>query len=298
MSSVKNTVKDSTGKNKVEKNTLYLVAVPIGNLSDFSERALKVLSEVDFIAAEDTRNTGLLLARFGIKKPLVSYFEHNKRQRGEEIVARIENGESCALVTDAGMPAISDPGEDLVALCAERGVIVTCVPGCCAVVTALALSGLATGRFAFEGFLSTSKGERAKRLSEIKGEKRTLIFYEAPHKLRTTLDDLFETFGDRRISLCRELTKLNEEIIRTTLSSAIELYREKSPRGEYVLVMEGESKDAGIASSEEENSLLSLSIQEHVSHYEEEGLARMDAIKRAAKDRGMTKSELYKLLNS
>lgn len=298
MGSVKNTVKDSTGKNKVEKSTLYLVAVPIGNLSDFSERALKVLSEVDFIAAEDTRNTGILLARFGIKKPLVSYFEHNKRQRGEEIVAKIENGESCALVTDAGMPAISDPGEDLVALCAERGITVTCVPGCCAVVTALALSGLATGRFAFEGFLSTSKGERTKRLSEIKNEKRTLIFYEAPHKLRTTLDDLFETFGDRRISLCRELTKLNEEIIRTTLSGAIELYKEKSPRGEYVLVMEGENNDGKCASTEEENPLLSLSIQEHVSHYEEEGLTRMNAIKAAAKDRGMTKSELYRLLNT
>ncbi len=299
MSSIKNTVSSSSSeeKNKVEKSTLYLVAVPIGNLSDFSERALKVLSEVDFIAAEDTRNTQHLLARFGIKKNLVSYYEHNKRQRGEEITARIEAGESCALVTDAGMPAISDPGEDLVALCAEKGITVSCVPGCCAAVTALALSGLPTGRFAFEGFLSTSKGERNKRLAEIKNETRTLIFYEAPHKLRSTLDDLYEVFGDRRIALCRELTKINEEILRTTLSRAIELYREKSPRGEYVLIMEGGSANQIERENAKENPLLSLSLQEHVSHYEEKGLARMDAIKAAAKDRGMTKSEFYKLLN-
>ncbi len=299
MSSIKNTVSSSSSeeKNKVEKSTLYLVAVPIGNLSDFSERALKVLSEVDFVAAEDTRNTLHLLTRFGIKKNLVSYYEHNKRQRGEEITARIEAGESCALVTDAGMPAISDPGEDLVALCAEKGITVSCVPGCCAAVTALALSGLPTGRFAFEGFLSTSKGERNKRLAEIKNETRTLIFYEAPHKLRSTLDDLYEVFGDRRIALCRELTKINEEILRTTLSHAIELYREKSPRGEYVLIMEGGSSNQIERENAKENPLLSLSLQEHVSHYEERGLARMDAIKAAAKDRGMTKSEFYKLLN-
>ena len=299
MSSIKNTVGDAIDeeKNKVEKNTLYLVAVPIGNLSDFSERALKVLSEVDFIAAEDTRNTQHLLARFGIKKTLVSYYEHNKRQRGEEITARIDAGESCALVTDAGMPAISDPGEDLVALCAEKGITVSCIPGCCAAVTALALSGLPTGRFAFEGFLSTSKGERNKRLTEIKNEPRTLIFYEAPHKLRTTLDDLYEAFGDRKIAICRELTKLNEEIVRTTLSSAIEVYKEKSPRGEYVLIMEGCSLKEKKEESAEENPLLSLSPQEHVSHYEKKRLSRMDAIKAAAKDRGMTKSEFYKLLN-
>ena len=282
-------------KNKVEGGTLYLVATPIGNLSDISERALKVLSEVDFVAAEDTRNTKNLLLHFGIKKDLVSYYEHNKRQRGEEITARIEQGESCALVTDAGMPAISDPGEDIVVLCAEKGIPVTCIPGCCAAVSALALSALPTGRFAFEGFLSTSKGERKKRLTEIKNEVRTLIFYEAPHKLKTTLVDLFETFGDRKITLCRELTKLNEEIIRTTLSQAITLYEEKSPRGEYVLVMEG-SSDA--KTEQGESDLLSLSPEEHVSHYENNGLGRMDAIKAAAKDRGMSKSELYKILNA
>ena len=295
MSSIKNTVDIKNEKNKVEKNTLYLVATPIGNLSDISERALKVLSEVDFVAAEDTRNTKNLLLHFGIKKDLVSYYEHNKRQRGEEITARIEQGESCALVTDAGMPAISDPGEDIVALCAEKGITVTCIPGCCAAVTALALSALPTGRFAFEGFLSTSKGERKKRLSEIKNEVRTLIFYEAPHKLKTTLTDLYEAFGDRKITLCRELTKLNEEIIRTTISQAISLYEEKSPRGEYVLVMEGVIKTE---SKECESDLLSLSPEDHVSYYENNGLVRMDAIKAAAKDRGMSKSELYKILNA
>ncbi len=295
MSSIKNTIDTKNEKNKVEKSTLYLVATPIGNLSDISERALKVLSEVDFVAAEDTRNTKNLLLHFGIKKDLVSYYEHNKRQRGEEITARIEQGESCALVTDAGMPAISDPGEDIVVLCAEKGIPVTCIPGCCAAVSALALSALPTGRFAFEGFLSTSKGERKKRLTEIKNEVRTLIFYEAPHKLKTTLVDLFETFGDRKITLCRELTKLNEEIIRTTLSQAITLYEEKSPRGEYVLVMEG-SSDA--KTEQGESDLLSLSPEEHVEHYENSGLGRMDAIKAAAKDRGMSKSELYKILNA
>ncbi len=294
MSSINSAQSAKPEKNKTEKNTLYLVATPIGNLSDISERALKVLSDVDFIAAEDTRNTRSLLLHFGIKKELVSYYEHNKRQRGEEITARIENGESCALVTDAGMPAISDPGEDIVALCAEKKITVTCVPGCCAAVTALALSALPTGRFAFEGFVSTSKGERSRRLAEIKDEKRTLIFYEAPHKLKTTLSDFFEVFGDRRITLCRELTKLNEEIIHTTISQAIALYEEKSPRGEYVLVMEG-SPYTQLA---EASPLLDLSPEEHVAHYEQEGLARMDAIKAAAKDREMSKSELYKILNS
>ncbi len=295
MSGINNITDTKIEKNKVEKNTLYLVATPIGNLADISERALKVLSEVDFVAAEDTRNTKNLLLHFGIKKDLVSYYEHNKRQRGEEITARIENGESCALVTDAGMPAISDPGEDIVALCAENGITVSCIPGCCAAVTALALSALPTGRFAFEGFLSTSKGERKKRLTEIKNEVRTLIFYEAPHKLKTTLADLYETFGDRRITLCRELTKLNEEIIRTTLLGAVALYEEKSPRGEYVLVIEGAEIQALQTA---ESSLSTLSPEEHVSHYEESGLSRMDAIKAAAKDRGMSKSELYKILNA
>ena len=222
-------------KNKIIGGTLYLVATPIGNLSDISERALKTLSEVDFVAAEDTRNSGKLLSHFGISKPMVSYFEHNKRERGLVILERLKNGESCALVTDAGTPAISDPGEDLVVLCAENGVPVTSIPGCSAVVNALALSALPTGRFCFEGFLSTNKNERFSRLNEIKNDTRTTIFYEAPHKLQKTLDDIYEVFGERKISLCRELTKLNEEILRTTLAGAIEYYKENAPRGEYVL---------------------------------------------------------------
>ncbi len=281
-------------KNKIVGGTLYLVATPIGNLSDISERALKVLSEVDFIAAEDTRNSGKLLAYFGISKPMVSYFEHNKRERGEVILARLLAGESCALITDAGTPAISDPGEDLVVLCAENGVPVTSIPGCSAVVNALALSALPTGRFCFEGFLSTNKNERFTRLNEIKCDTRTTIFYEAPHKLQKTLDDLYSVFGNRRISLCRELTKLNEEILRTTLSGAIEYYNENTPRGEYVLVIEG----ASITEINENMFWKSMSVEEHLDYYLNDGLKKMDAIKAVAKDRGVSKSEIYKLVNA
>lgn len=276
-------------KNKVEGGTLYLVATPIGNLADLSERALKVLSEVDFVAAEDTRNSGLLLSRFGISKPFVSYYEHNKRERGEYIVSRLKNGESCALVTDAGMPAISDPGEDIVRLCAEVGVPVTAVPGCCAAVTALALSALATGRFAFEGFITTNRHDRRERLTALKYEERTMIFYEAPHKLRQTLEDILEFMGDRKITLCREMTKLNEEIIRTTVSEAVELYREKNPKGEYVLVLEGGIK-------EDKADEFPADPEKHVKMYESQGMKRMDAIKAAAKDRGVSKGVLYKEL--
>lgn len=287
-------------KNRVEGGTLYLVATPIGNLSDMTERGLKVLSECDFIAAEDTRNTTGLLAYFGIRRELVSYHEHNKKSRGEELCARLLAGESCALVTDAGMPAISDPGEDLVRLCAERGIRVSIIPGACAAISALALSGLSTARFAFEGFLSAVRGERRKRLREVADERRTLIFYEAPHKLRATLADLAETFGgERRIALCRELTKRNEEILRTTLSDAVRYYEEREPRGEYVLVLAG----AAEATGEEYRppvapELLSLSPEEHIAHYTAAGLSRMDAIKAAARDRGMTKSELYRIVNA
>ncbi len=285
-------------KNRVEKGVLYLVATPIGNLADLSERAKKVLAEVDLIAAEDTRNTARLLSVFGIRCELISYFEHNKRERGEIIMARVSAGESCALVTDAGMPAISDPGEDLVRLAAERGIPVRIVPGCCAAVSALALSALATGRFAFEGFLSTNKRERAERLSEIRREKRTMIFYEAPHKLRATLSDLAETFGeDRAVSLCRELTKLNEETHRTTLGGAIAYYESHEPRGEYVLVlMGGEEYERAHPAATGNDPLSSLSPAAHVAHYTALGLPKMDAIKTAAKDRGMSKSEFYKLL--
>ncbi|MBE6635902.1 MAG: 16S rRNA (cytidine(1402)-2'-O)-methyltransferase [Ruminococcaceae bacterium] len=284
-------------KNKTEGSTIYLVATPIGNLADISERAKKVLSEVDFIAAEDTRNSLKLLTCLGIKKELVSYHEHNKRSSGERIIARVLSGESCAVITDAGMPAISDPGEDIVRLAADSGVRVSVIPGACAAVSALSLSALATGRFCFEGFLSTVKSEREARLSALKGEERTMIIYEAPHKLCTTLKDLERTFGkERRISLCRELTKLNEEVVRTTLGKANEYYSENAPRGEYVLIIEG-AAEAGVASGCE-NPLLSLSPEEHVRHYEEKGLSRMDAIKAAAKDRGMSKSELYKIVNT
>ena len=283
---------EQTEKNKVEKSTLYLVGTPIGNLADMSERAKKVLSEVDFVAAEDTRNSLKLLNCYGIHTELVSYHEHNRHESGERIVARLLSGESCALITDAGMPAISDPGEDLVRLCADSGIAVRVVPGPSACVSALALSGLGTQRFAFEGFLPAQKGERKKRLEGVKSETRTMIFYEAPHKLKATLADMAQIFGDsRKISLCRELTKLNEETIRTTLGEAVKYYEEREPRGEYVLVVDG-----GDVSEAQESPLLSLSPEEHVARYESQGMRRMDAIKAAAKDRGMSKSELYKLL--
>ncbi len=285
---------EKTEKNKAQASTLYLVGTPIGNLSDITDRAKKILSEVDFIAAEDTRNTLKLLNALGIRKELISYHEHNRHESGARIVARLLSGECCALVTDAGMPAISDPGEDLVRLCADSGIRASVIPGACAAVSALALSALATSRFAFEGFLPAVKGERRRRLASLAKEERTLIFYEAPHKLRATLSDMAEAFGgQRRISLARELTKINEEIIRTTLADAVLLYSEREPRGEYVLVLSGFE---GASPSEEENPLLSLTPDEHVAHYESMGLKRMDAIKAAAKDRGISKSELYKQL--
>lgn len=294
MSSIKSKNVSKEDKNAIQGGVLYLVATPIGNLSDMSERALKVLREVDIIAAEDTRNTGKLLSYFGISKPMISYFEHNKRERGELIASKLKDGQSCALLTDAGTPAISDPGEDLVRLCAEEGITVTAIPGCCAVVNALALSALPTGRFCFEGFLSTNKNERSERLNEIKNDLRTTIFYEAPHKLKKTLADIYEIFGDRKISLCRELTKLNEEVIRTTLSGAIEYYESTEPRGEYVLVIEGASK-ADIKSSA---FWAEMSIEEHVEHYISMEMKKMDAIKAVAKDRGIPKNEVYKIINT
>ena len=281
-------------KNKIEGGVLYLVGVPIGNLADISERAKKVLGEVDFVAAEDTRNSMKLLSAYGIRRELISYHEHNRRASGERIIARLLGGESCALVTDAGMPAISDPGEDIVRECAEAGIVVSVIPGACAAVSALAVSGLPTSRFAFEGFIPPVKGERAKRLEAVRYEDRTMIFYEAPHKLKATLADMCEVFGgDRRIALCRELTKLNEEIIRTTLSGAVEYYGTHEPRGEYVLVVggfDGERPSAGRADA------VLLSPTEQVEKYIGEGMAKMDAIKRAAKERGMSKSELYKII--
>ena len=278
-----------TQKNQTQKGTLYLVGTPIGNLSDISERALKVLSEVDFIAAEDTRNSGKLLSYFGIKKPMVSYFEHNKRERGEMIVTRIEAGEACALITDAGMPAISDPGEDIVKICAEKGVPVSVVPGPCAAISALAMSGLFTGKFTFEGFLSTANNERREALEALKNERKTIIFYEAPHKLKGTLADLYKAFGNRKISLCREITKLNEEVLRMTLEEAIAYYEENQPRGEYVLIMEGASKEEQKANA----FWADMTEAEHVDFYVAQGMMKNDAIKAAAKDRGVGKSDIY-----
>ncbi len=288
MSSVKKG-EEMIERNRTERGTLYLVATPIGNLSDLSPRAVKVLSEVDFIAAEDTRNSMRLLTHLGISKPMVSYFEHNKRERGEQIAARLEAGESCALITDAGTPAISDPGEDMVALCAMRGIPVSSIPGPVASIVALTLSGLPTGRFCFEGFLSTNKAERRARLSELIGEKRTMLFHEAPHKLRATLKDLCTAFGaDRRIAICRELTKLNEEALRMTLAEAVTFYETTDPRGEYVLVVEGSS-----ASHQETAFWESMDIPSHVEYYISQGMSKMDAVKRAAKDRGVPKNEVY-----
>ena len=276
-------------RNKTEASTLYLVATPIGNRADLSERAIKVLSEVDFIAAEDTRNTMRLLDMLNIRKPMVSYFEHNKKERGEQIVARLKSGESCALVTDAGTPAISDPGEDLVVLCAENDIRVTSIPGCCASITALTLSALPTARFTFEGFLPMEKKDRRIRLEELAEEKRTMLFHEAPHKLRATLADFCAAFGeDRRISLCRELTKLNEEVLRMTLGEANAYYAENDPRGEYVLVIEGRTADRADSAFWE-----TLSVEEHVRHYMSKGLSKNDAIKTAAKDRGVPKNTVY-----
>ena len=289
-------VEISPEKNKVVGGVLYLVATPVGNLADISARAVKVLSEVDFVAAEDTRNSMRLLSYLGIQKPMVSYFEHNKRTHGELICERLIAGESCALVTDAGTPAISDPGEDIVALCAERGIKVTSIPGACAAILALTLSGLPTARFCFEGFLSADKKDRRQRLNELRYDNRTTIFHEAPHKLKATLADMREIFGEeRRISLCRELTKLNEDIHRTTLLGAVEYYNENAPRGEYVLVVEGSSESP---SATEHCDLCSLSIEEHVEYYINNGMSKKDAIKAVAKDRGVPKNDIYMMFTN
>ena len=290
-----NLPEESSEKNRVVGGTLYLVATPVGNLADLSSRAIKVLSEVDFIAAEDTRNSMRLLRYLGISKPMVSYFEHNKRTHGDMICEKLLSGESCALITDAGTPAISDPGEDIVALCAEKNIPVSSIPGPCAAILALTLSGLPTGRFTFEGFLSADKKDRRERLDELKDEYRTMIFHEAPHKLIATLTDMQAIFGgERRISLCRELTKLNEDVMRTTLDGALEYYTEKSPRGEYVLVIEGCDKNA--IKNESQINLLALDIPAHVQHYIDGGMSKNDAIKKCAKDRGVHKNEIYQVV--
>lgn len=266
---------------------LYLVPTPIGNLGDISQRCRETLEQADFIAAEDTRVSLKLLNHLNIKKPLVSYYEHNRTESGQRILERLLAGETCALVSDAGSPAISDPGEDLVALCAANGIVVSAIPGPCAVITALSMSGLPTGRFTFEGFLSTNKKNRQEHLRELAGEQRTMIFYEAPHKLLNTLQDLLIAFGpDRRISLCRELTKLHEEVIRTTLQGALDYYQELAPRGEYVLVLEG-------AEPPQEEELTLEKALELVSAKMEQGHSRKDAVKQVAKETGFPKNALY-----
>ena len=286
-------VEISPEKNKVVGGTLYLVATPIGNLADISARAVKVLSEVDFIAAEDTRNSMRLLSYLGIQKPMVSYFEHNKRTHGDIICEKLLGGQSCALITDAGTPAISDPGEDIVALCAEKNIPVTSIPGACAAIIALTLSGLPTARFCFEGFLSADKKERRARIDALKYDDRTTIFHEAPHKLKATLADMREIFGgERRISLCRELTKLNEDVMRTTLDGACKFYEQNNPRGEYVLIVEGAPEGS---SQEKGTDLSSLSVEEHVNHYINAGMSKKDAIKATAHDRGVPKNDIYML---
>ncbi|GKH48778.1 16S rRNA (cytidine(1402)-2'-O)-methyltransferase [Anaerotruncus sp. DFI.9.16] len=266
---------------------LYVVGTPIGNLGDFSPRALETLQNCSFIAAEDTRVTLKLLNRFEIKKPLVSYYEHNIRERGQEILARILAGEDCAVVTDAGMPCISDPGEDLVRLCAENGVETVVVPGPSAAVSALAVSGLPTARFSFEGFLSVKRTSRMEHLEAVRGDPRTLIFYEAPHKLVSTLTDMLEAFGDRRIALARELTKVHEEVRRTTLAGAAAHYAENPPRGEFVLIVEGAPPKKTEPPDFREAVELTLELAA-------QGASLSEAAKEAARRTGYKKGELYK----
>ena len=269
---------------------LFVVGTPIGNLGDITYRAVETLKSVDFICAEDTRVTVKLLNHFEIKKPLVSYHEHSSRQISENIINRIISGENCAVVSDAGMPCISDPGEDLVRQCIENDIPVEVVPGPTAMASAVAISGLSTSRFAFEGFLSVTKKQRYSHLEAVSKDTHTLIFYEAPHKLVSTLTDMLEYFGDRKISLCRELTKIYEEVIRTTISGAIEYYRDKSPKGEYVLIVEGYN---------EEQSLAELTLEDAVNEAQkliDSGMRAVDACKEAAKITGFKKSDIYSKL--
>ncbi|MCI9575578.1 MAG: 16S rRNA (cytidine(1402)-2'-O)-methyltransferase [Clostridiales bacterium] len=266
---------------------LLVVGTPIGNLSDFSPRGVEALERADFIAAEDTRVTLKLLNHFGIKKSLVSYYEHNKRERGEMICARILEGETCALVSDAGMPAISDPGELLVAQCAERGIPVFAVPGPSAVISALAISGLPTGRFTFEGFLSMNKKSRREHLKEVKREQRTMVFYEAPHKLPSTLQDMLAAWGDRRIAIVREITKIHEEVIRTTLAEAAQRFADGGAKGEIVLVIEGAKPEAA-------EPLTLEDAVELAREYMEQGMSASEAAKQAAQETGCKKGEIYR----
>ena len=265
---------------------LYVVGTPIGNLEDFSPRAKRILSEVDFIAAEDTRVTVKLLNHLGFSKPMVAYFEHNKKERGNVVIDKILSGETCAIVTDAGMPAISDPGEDLIRECHERGIAVESVPGPTAFATALAISGMPSGRFCFEGFLSVNKPSRKNHLNEIKNEHRTMIFYEAPHKLIKTLDDMYAAFGDRKIAIVREITKIHETVMRLSLSEAIAFYKENEPRGEYVLIIEGAKEQIDTYTLQDAVNLAKKLVQN--------GASTSSAAKEAAEITGIKKSDIYK----
>ena len=276
------------------QGTLYLCATPIGNLEDITFRVLRILKEVDVIAAEDTRNSIKLLNHFEIHTPMTSYHEYNKFDKGRELVEQLRAGKNIALITDAGMPGISDPGEELVKMCAEAGITVTVLPGACACVTALTLSGLGTRRFAFEAFLPLDKKERQSVLEELKSETRTMIIYEAPHRLRKTLGELRDTLGNRRISVCRELTKKHETIFRTDLEAAIRHYEAEAPRGECVLVIEGRSREE--MEKEKQEAWEQMTIAEHVALYEQQGVLRKEAMRLAAKDRGVSKRDIYQAL--
>lgn len=276
------------------QGTLYLCATPIGNLEDITFRVLRILKEVDVIAAEDTRNSIKLLNHFEIHTPMTSYHEYNKFDKGRELVEQLRAGKNIALITDAGMPGISDPGEELVKMCAEAGITVTVLPGACACVTALTLSGLGTRRFAFEAFLPSDKKERQNVLEELKSETRTMIIYEAPHRLLKTLGELRDTLGNRRISVCRELTKKHETIFRTDLEAAIRHYEAEAPRGECVLVIEGRSWEE--MEKEKQAAWEQMTIAEHVALYEQQGIQHKEAMRLAAKDRGVSKRDIYQAL--
>ena len=274
--------------------TLYLCATPIGNLEDITFRVLRTLKEVDLIAAEDTRNSIKLLNHFEIKTPMTSYHEFNKIEKAYQLVEKLKEGKNIALITDAGTPGISDPGEDIVRICYEHGIEVTSLPGAAACITALTMSGRSTRRFAFEAFLPKDKKERATILEELKNETRTIILYEAPHHLLKTVKELMETLGDRELTLCRELTKKYEEKIQLTFSSLLSYYEEREPRGEYVLVISGKSREE--IEKEKQSSWESWSIEEHMEHYEKQGIARKEAMKLVAKDRGVSKRDIYNAL--
>ncbi len=274
--------------------TLYLVATPIGNLEDMTLRGVRILSEVDLIAAEDTRHSLKLLNHFDIKKPLVSYHDNNRISRARELIERLREGKNLALVSDAGTPAISDPGEELVAMAIEEGIKVTAIPGCSASITALIMSGLPTGRFAFEGFLPQKHSERVKFLETLQFEDRTLIFYEGPHRVKEMLADTLKVLGDRRCAALRELTKLHEEGVRGTVSQVISHFDQNDPRGEFVIVLEGSQKKA---SENQKPDYSGLPIDQHVEIYLKQGYERMEAMKLTARDRNLSKREVYALLN-